>query len=144
MGTKLIKDAGDSLSFKIERGDHIVPNMDEAFPKKKSDEADGNGNKSSGKRPYWIQSLEKGQGVKGQNAFTTVGKPKMAQKQFNSPMQMYSDEALEEIMRDGTLGGKPFNAANAMNPTGQEFDKAQSGVLQFILGNEPMSLETNE
>lgn len=36
--------------------------------------------------------------------FTTVGKPKMAQKQFNSPMAMYSEEALEEIMTEGTLG----------------------------------------
>ena len=28
----------------------------------------------------------------------------MAQKQFNSPMAMYSEEALEEIMTEGTLG----------------------------------------
>ena len=57
-----------------------------------------------GKRPYWVQAIEQGKGVRGQNVFTTVGKPKMAQKQFNSPMAMYSEEALEEIMTEGTLG----------------------------------------
>ena len=51
-----------------------------------------------------MQALEQGKGVRGQNVFTTVGKPKMAQKQFNSPMAMYSEEALEEIMTEGTLG----------------------------------------
>ena len=51
-----------------------------------------------------IEALEQGKGVRGQNVFTTVGKPKMAQKQFNSPMSMYSEDALDEIMAEGTLG----------------------------------------
>ena len=55
-------------------------------------------------RPYWIQSLEAGKGVKNSIGFTTVGKPKMAQKQFNSPLEMYGEDALEEIMKEGTLG----------------------------------------
>ena len=54
-----------------------------------------------GNWPYCIQAIEKGQGVRGQNVFTTVGKPKMTQQQYNSPMEMYSKEDLEEIMRDG-------------------------------------------
>ena len=57
-----------------------------------------------GNRPYWIQAIEKGKGVRGQTVFTTVGKPKMAQKQYNSPMEMYSEDALEEIRTEGTLG----------------------------------------
>ena len=36
--------------------------------------------------------------------FTTVGKPKMAQKQYNSPLDMYSEEVLDEIRRTGTIG----------------------------------------
>ena len=31
----LIKRAGDHMVLRVERGDFIVPNMDEAFPKKK-------------------------------------------------------------------------------------------------------------
>ena len=42
--------------------------------------------------------------MKNSIGFTTVGKPKIAQKQYNSPMEMYSEDALEEIMREGTLG----------------------------------------
>ena len=57
-----------------------------------------------GKRPFWIQAIEQGKGVRGATKFTTVGKPKMAQKQYNSPMTMYSEDALEEIMSEGTLG----------------------------------------
>ena len=100
----------------------------------------------------------------------------MAQKQYNSPMEMYSEEALEEIRTEGTLGlviiypasavisiwsvwlvlslkfmksfiifsGIPFNASNAMNPTGKDFDTSQSSVLSFILGNDSMSLESNK
>ena len=56
-------------------------------------------------KPYWIKSIEdgRGQGVRNANGFTTVGKPKMASKQYNSPLEMYGEEALEEIMKEGTL-----------------------------------------
>lgn len=134
--TQLIKGAGDTLDIKVERGDHIVPNIHEAFPIKK-DETDDKRKSSSGKdRPYWIQSLEAGKGVKNSIGFTTVGKPKMAQKQFNSPLEMYGEDALEEIMKEGTLGGKPFDPSNAMNPTGKEFEADQSSVCALIRENE--------
>ena len=35
----LIKRAGDHVVLRVERGDFIVPNMDEAFPKKKTEQA---------------------------------------------------------------------------------------------------------
>ena len=34
------------IFFWVRRGDHIVPSMDEAFPKQKKDEKDGNNKKS--------------------------------------------------------------------------------------------------
>ena len=51
-----------------------------------------------------MQALEQGKGARNAAGFTTVGKPKMAQKQYNSPMTMYSEDQIEEIMRQGTLG----------------------------------------
>ena len=42
------------------------------------------------------------------------------------------------------FSGIPFNASNAMNPTGKDFDTSQSSVLSFILGNDSMSLESNK
>lgn len=126
----LIRKAGDHMVIKIERGDHIVPNMDEAFPKKKKEETDSGHNKN---KPYWVQALEQGKGARNQSGFTTVGKPKMAQKQYNSPMSMYSEDMLEEIMRQGTLGGKPVNMENLMNPTGKDFEPSESEVLALIM-----------
>lgn len=125
----LIRKAGDHLVIKIERGDHIVPNMDEAFPKKKKEETA----KSNTNKPYWVQALEQGKGARNAAGFSTVGKPKMAQKQYNSPLTMYSEDMIEEIMRAGTLGGKPVDMANLMNPTGKEFDAQESAVLQLIM-----------
>lgn len=126
---QMIKNAGDQIHLKVERGDHIVPNMDEAFPKKKSDEEPIR----RGDKPYWMQALEEGKGNKRLNSgFTTVGKPKIAQKQYNSPLEMYSEEVLEEIMTSGTVGGKPVDPTNLMNPTGKELDLASSAVLALI------------
>ena len=57
-----------------------------------------------GNKPYWMTALEEGRGNKRLNSgFTTVGKPKIAQKQYNSPLEMYSEEVLEEIMQSGTV-----------------------------------------
>jgi len=125
----LIRKAGDHMMIKIERGDFIVPNMDEAFPKKKVEEEPSH----NGKKPYWVQALEQGKGARNQTGFTTVGKPKMAQKQYNSPMSMYSEDMIEEIMRQGTLGGQPVDMTNLMNPTGKDFDANQSEVLALIM-----------
>ena len=46
------------------------------------------------------QVLERTGRLPGQKeqGFTTVGKAKMASKQYNSPMAMYSEDIIEEIM----------------------------------------------
>lgn len=127
---QLIKDAGNRLHLEVERGDFIVPSLDEAFPKKKVEsEVDPKS------KPYWIQAIEQGQGSNRSKGFTTCGKPRMAQKQYNSPLEMYSEEAIEEIMKEGTLNGKPFNMENLMNPSGKDFDQSTSAVLDLINSN---------
>ena len=84
--------------------------MNEAFPKEGNGGAcdvDGNSGADdvplSKDKPYWIRAIEEGQGVRNASGFTTVGKPKMTSKQYNSPLEIYSEEALEEIMNEGTL-----------------------------------------
>eukprot|EP00096_Caligus_rogercresseyi_P009541 TRINITY_DN3246_c0_g1_i1.p1 TRINITY_DN3246_c0_g1~~TRINITY_DN3246_c0_g1_i1.p1 ORF type:complete len:211 (-),score=29.40 TRINITY_DN3246_c0_g1_i1:247-879(-) len=126
----LIKTAGTSLKIKVERGDYILPNLELAFPKKKP--YPENNPESIKPRPYWIRSIESGQGVRSSSGFTTVGKPKISAKQYNSPFEMYSEEALDEIMNEGTLDGKPVNFDNIMNPTGREFEPNQSSVLALL------------
>lgn len=67
------------------------------------------------------------------HGFTTVGKPKMASKQYNSPMKMYSDDIIEEIMTQGTAFGKEIDPGNPWNMSGKEFQPENSGVLAAIL-----------
>jgi len=128
----LIKQAGNNLTLVIERGDHIVPSMNEAFPqlaKKKDDEF------PKKEKPYYQRQLEETGELPGQKGrgFTTIGKPRMATKQYNSPLKMYGDEALEEIMQQGTLMGKEVDISNPWNVTGKQFDVAKSGVLSSIV-----------
>ena len=82
-----------------------------------------------------LQILEKTGRLPGQKdqGFTTVGKPKMASKQYNSPMKMYSEDIIEEIMTQGTAFGKEIDPSNPWNMTGKQFDAAKSGVLAAIM-----------
>ena len=57
----------------------------------------------------------------------------MASKQYNSPMKMYSDDIIEEIMTQGTALGKEIDPSNPWNMTGKEFDASKSGVLAAIM-----------
>merc|ERR1719189_32385 len=116
----LIRRAGNKLNLVVERGEMIVPSMSTAFHKPKT---------------YSQLVLEKTGRLPGQkdHGFTTVGKPKMASKQYNSPMKMYSDDIIEEIMTQSTALGKEIDPSNPWNMTGKEFDAAKSGVLAAIL-----------
>ena len=85
-----------------------------------------------------MQVLEKTGRLPGQKdqGFTTVGKAKMASKQYNSPMKMYSEDIIEEIMTQGTAFGKEIDPNNPWNMTGKQFDAAKSGVLSAIMEKE--------
>lgn len=127
-----IKQAGNNLNLVVERGDHIVPSMNEAFPQYKKKEED---DLPKREKPYYQKQLEETGELPGQKGrgFTTVGKPKMATKQYNSPLKIYGEEALDEIMQQGTLHGKEVDVSNPWNMTGKEFDAKQSGVLSSIM-----------
>jgi len=129
----LIRKAGNKLAMVVERGDKIVPSMNSAFPKAKKDEVDDGKAKS-----YSQMVLEKTGRLPGQKdqGFTTVGKAKMASKQYNSPMKMYSEDIIEEIMTQGTAFGKEIDPNNPWNMTGKQFDAAKSGVLSAIMEKE--------
>jgi len=130
-----IRNAGNELAMVLERGEKIVPNINEAFPKHQKDivsEVD------SKPKPYYQQVLEKTGEMPGQKAkgFTTVGKAKMATKQYNSPLAMYSEDIIEEIMTQGTAMGKEIDPSNPWNMAGNTFDAARSGVLSAIMEKE--------
>ena len=61
----------------------------------------------------------------------------MASKQYNSPMKMYSEDIIEEIMTQGTAFGKEIDPSNPWNMTGKQFDPEKSGVLSAIMTDDP-------
>jgi len=138
---ELIRKAGNNLKMVVERGEKIVPSMNSAFPKPKKEEADDGKTKS-----YSQMVLEKTGRLPGQKdqGFTTVGKAKMASKQYNSPMKMYSEDIIEEIMTQGTAFGKEIDPNNPWNMTGKQFDAAKSGVLSAIMEKESKVPNTHQ
>jgi len=132
---ELIRKAGNKLNMVVERGDKIVPSMNSAFPKPKKEEVEVT------TKSYSQMVLEKTGRLPGQKdqGFTTVGKAKMASKQYNSPMKMYSEDIIEEIMSQGTAFGKEIDPNNPWNMTGKQFDAAKSGVLSAIMEKEKVN-----
>merc|ERR1719266_66129 len=126
---EMIRKAGNKLSMVVERGEKIVPSMNSAFPKPKKEEIE------TTTKSYSQMVLEKTGRLPGQKdqGFTTVGKAKMASKQYNSPMKMYSEDIIEEIMTQGTAFGKEIDPNNPWNMSGKEFQPENSGVLAAIL-----------
>merc|ERR1712029_777877 len=123
----------------VERGDKIVPSMNSAFPKPKKEEVEPQ------TKSYSQMVLEKTGRLPGQKdqGFTTVGKAKMASKQYNSPMKMYSEDIIEEIMTQGTAFGKEIDPSNPWNMTGKQFDPEKSGVLAAIMDGAPAAQNNN-
>jgi len=134
----LIKNAGDRLVLVVERGHHIVPSMNEAFPNLRKKEEPIVPMVSNRDKPYYQRKLEETGELPGQQnkGFTTVGKPKMTTKQYNSPIEIYGEEALDEIMEQGTLFGKEIDTLNPWNLTGKQLDLTKSDVLSTIMGTE--------
>merc|ERR1712012_974463 len=129
---ELVRKAGNHLTLVVERGEKIVPSMNTAFPKPKEETVEK-------PKSYSQEVLERTGRLPGQKeqGFTTVGKQKLASKQYNSPMAMYSEDVLEEIMQQGTALGKEVDPSNPFNMTGKDFDPTKSGVLSAIMEREP-------
>lgn len=81
------------------------------------------------------------------NNFTTVGKPQIVVNQYDSPLDVYSDDTLEEMkeerltmqnpeVMDRIAEKAPQAAPPAMNPMmmqqGRQFDPTKSSVLGFL------------
>lgn len=133
----IITNSGESLDLVIERGDNIVPSMSHIFKgtKKESNPEEVPIPKN---KPYYQKYLEETGELPGQHnkGFTTIGKPKMTTKQYMSPLEIYGEEALEEIMEQGTIFGKEINVLNPWNMTGKDLDLTKSSVLNSIRGVE--------
>jgi len=141
---KEIKSAGTSLTLATERGDHIVPNFEEIWPSKKG----GKSGRPMRGMEYYLDAMENGPQLSGflpiPPNFTTVGKPQITVNQYDSPLDVYSDDTLEEmkeerlVLQNPDLADRMSKAApkKSDNPLAQmqarAFDPRTSQVLSVL------------
>lgn len=137
---EVIKNSGTSLVLATERGDHIVPNFEEIWPSK---------NKGKSDRPkrgleYYYDAMENGPQLSGflpiPANFTTVGKPQIVVNQYDSPLDVYSEDTLEEMkeerltlqnpeVTDRICQKAPTNDNPLVKMANRKFDPSKSNVL---------------
>ena len=142
------------------RGDHIVPNFEEIWPSKKAA-------KERPKRglEYYYDAMMNGPSLSGNQSsgkirnfsayiyhlgflplppnFTTVGKPNIVVNQYDSPLDVYSEDTLEEMKEERLTMQNPevMERIEAVKPPQQNpvaamqqriFDPSRSNVLSAI------------
>merc|ERR1712061_226838 len=95
----LIKNSATQLHLNIERGDHIVPSFEEIWPSK-----GGKAAKPKKGLEYYYDAMMNGPSLSGflplPPNFTTVGKPNIVVNQYDSPLDVYSEDTLEEMKEE--------------------------------------------
>jgi len=137
-----IKNSGTKLVLATERGDHIVPNFEEIWPSKKG------GKKARPTRgmEYYLDAMENGPQLSGflpiPPNFTTVGKPQITVNQYDSPLDVYSDDTLEEMKEERLVMQNP-DLAERINKAIPEEQQPQQQQKPPQSDN-PMALMANK
>jgi len=116
-----IKNSGTKLTLATERGDHIVPNFEEIWPSKKG----GKAARPTRGLEYYLDAMENGPQLSGflpiPPNFTTVGKPQITVNQYDSPLDVYSDDTLEEMKEERLVMQNP-DLAERINKASDNVD----------------------
>merc|ERR1712141_934763 len=139
-----VKQSGNTLTLSIERGDHIVPNFEEIWPSNK-----GKAAKPKRGLEYYFDAMQNGPQLSGYLPvppnFTTVGKPQIVVNQYDSPLDVYSDDTLEEMKEERltmqnpevveriSQSAPPKKSDNPMaKMNAREYDPRKSEVLKVL------------
>jgi membrane-associated protease RseP (regulator of RpoE activity) len=138
-----VKNAGTTLTLATERGDHIVPNFEEIWPSKKT--KDGKVKRPTHGIEYYLDAMENGPDLSGYLPippnFTTVGKPQITVNQYDNPIDVYSDDTLEEMKEERLVMQNPEvvdrmaqgpKKPDTQTLSGRAFDPRKSTVLAAI------------
>jgi len=143
----LIKNSATQLHLNIERGDHIVPSFEEIWPSK-----GGKAAKPKKGLEYYYDAMTNGPQLTGflplPDNFTTVGKPQIVVNQYDSPLDVYSEDTLDEMKEERLTMQNPEvmerinqKAPVSDNPLAaqqaRQFDPARSNVLGALVDNDP-------
>jgi len=129
----IVKEHRTTLTFMVERGDHIVPNFSECFPRRDSVDVDSDQDSST----YYQEAMSRGLGSRlGTHQFTTVGKMKVKCPKYNSPGDLYSDETMDEMISGvGNIDPDKLDPASpALEKIKKKkgFDPKRSSVLAVL------------
>merc|ERR1712105_583906 len=104
----LIKNAGNSLTMIVERGDHIVPNFEEIWPSNR--QKNGQYKRNAIGIDYYLDAMEN-HGLRGHlpqpENFTTFGKLGIEINQYNCPIECYDEAVIEEMTEDREMLTNP-------------------------------------
>jgi len=129
--------SSSKMEVVVERGDHIVPNFAELWPQ-------NNPNMGRKKRvgmEYYMSALQH-HGLSGHlpqpENFTTCGKQPIEIAQYNSPIECYTEEVIDEMTQEITMATIPqaVDAYREMHQGAQTFDPTKSAVLSTIAAEE--------
>jgi len=141
----LIKNAGNSLTMIVERGDHIVPNFEEIWPSNR--QKNGQYKRNAIGIDYYLDAMEN-HGLRGHlpqpDNFTTCGKLNIEVNQYNCPIECYDEAVIEEMTEDREMLTNPelveqrkqLQSKRGENPLVNQkmmkFDPKASNVLSCI------------
>jgi len=130
---------GTTLKVKIERGEIVVPNMQDCFPIK--DDNDLSKMTEEEKLKYYEEAMRRGLGSRlGSHYFTTIGKFKVKVPKYNCPEKLYSETTMDDM-----VGGAGSVDTSKLDPTSpcysklvntKKFDPKRSSVLGVLLDHE--------
>eukprot|EP00088_Acartia_fossae_P024783 TRINITY_DN25665_c0_g1_i10.p1 TRINITY_DN25665_c0_g1~~TRINITY_DN25665_c0_g1_i10.p1 ORF type:complete len:233 (+),score=64.01 TRINITY_DN25665_c0_g1_i10:101-799(+) len=129
------QEGGTTMTMKVERGEIVVPNMQECFPLKSDQDLEKM--TEDEKLKYYQEAMRLGLGSRlGPNSFTTVGKFKVKVPKYNCPKDLYSDNTMDEM-----ISGSSAIDTEKLDPTSpcyskltnvKKFDPARSAVLSVM------------
>ena len=123
---------GLELTVRVQRGDHIIPNLQECFPVK-LDQESGEGSES---KDYYTEAMARGLGSRlAQPMFTTCGKIQVKVPKYNNPKQLYGEAVMEEMISGTSVDPEkldPESEAFKKRSTLPSFDPQQSSVLAVV------------
>lgn len=129
---------GTTLNVKIERGEIVVPNMQECFPIKDQDLSKMS---EEEKLKYYEEAMRLGLGSRlGSHCFTTVGKFKVKVPKYNCPQDLYSETTMDDMV--GGAGAVDTAKLDPSSPcysklvNTKKFNPARSSVLGVLMDHE--------
>jgi len=137
---------GLTLTLRVQRGDHIVPNIAECFPVKNSNQEE-RGEEQDQDEDYYAEAMARGLGSRLQQPmFTTCGKIKVKVPKYNNPRDLYGDGVMEEMISGSSVDPSkldPNSEAYAKRMAMKSFDPKRSSVLLLLKEQEIGRFEQN-